>query len=186
MLINGEEEHKEVWWQEVLVTLKSRCNRSEGRRTLARRVRGCGQKMGGQSSYQRMVIPRNDEARECCLGGAGCWRGVEEKGLWTWKTRTLSGSRTGTLMSPIVKADMWGKGSQELVATVISTAGKVLGSRRQEPWQWQQEDQWEIQPSQGVKESFPDEGTWDETWRRRNSQGKRGRKGTEGRAKVLW
>lgn len=68
-----------------MVTLKSRCNRSEGRRTLARRVRGCGQKMGGQSSYQRMVIPRNDEARECCLGGAG--RGVEEE--WRRKVSEL-------------------------------------------------------------------------------------------------
>ena len=36
-------------------------------------------------------------------------------------------------MLPIVKADMWGKGSQELVAMDISTAGEVLGSRRQEP-----------------------------------------------------
>lgn len=54
-----------------MVTLKSRCNRNERRRTIARRVRGCGQKMGGQSSYQKMVIPRNDEAREYCHGGVG-------------------------------------------------------------------------------------------------------------------
>lgn len=31
-----------------------------------------------------------------------------------------------TLTPPIVKADMWGKGSQELADMVISTAGEVL------------------------------------------------------------
>lgn len=64
--------------------LKSRCNRSEGGRTIARRVRGCGHKMGGQSSYQRMAIPRNDEARECCFGWVV---GVEEE--WRRKSSEL-------------------------------------------------------------------------------------------------